>query len=112
VYEINGPFFFGAASAFSHTVEQVTTLPKVLVVRLRHVPTIDATGLHALRRLVARSRSHGTIVVLAELQPEPRLALARAGLLREVETAHDLEAALQVGERIATGEHPADARTH
>jgi SulP family sulfate permease len=106
VYEINGPFFFGAAGAFSHTVEHVAVLPKVLVVRLRHVPAIDATGLAALKRLVARSRKHRTRVVLSELQPQPRLALARSGLLREVETAHSIEAALAVGERLATGEHP------
>jgi SulP family sulfate permease len=105
VYEINGPFFFGAAGAFSHAVELVSVLPKVLVVRLRHVPAIDATGLHALKRLVARSRRNGTVVVLSELQAQPRLALARAGLLRDVQTAHTLEAALQVGEGIATGEH-------
>ena len=109
VYEINGPFFFGAAGAFSHTVEHVAVLPKVLVVRLRHVPAIDATGLHALKRLVARSRQHGTRVVLSELQPQPRLALARAGLLREVETAHTLDAALRTGEQIATGEHAVTA---
>src|SRR5690606_22200887 len=106
VYEINGPFFFGAAGAFSHTVEHVAVLPKVLVVRLRHVPAIDATGLAALKRLVARSRKQRTRVVLSELQPQPRLALARSGLLREVETAHSIEAALAVGERLATGEHP------
>jgi SulP family sulfate permease len=109
VYEINGPFFFGAAGAFSHTVGQVAVLPKVLVVRLRHVPAMDATGLHALRRLIRRARQHGTLVVLSELQPQPREALRRSGLLEELgpgNVAEHIDEALARGASIVTGEHP------
>jgi SulP family sulfate permease len=108
VYEINGPFFFGAAGAFSHTVGQVAVLPKVLVIRLRHVPAIDATGLQALRRLVQRARQHGTRVVLSELQTQPREALIRSGMLAELGTdslAESIDEALAKGEYIVTGEH-------
>jgi SulP family sulfate permease len=109
VYEINGPFFFGAAGAFSHTVGQVAVLPKVLVVRLRHVPAMDATGLHALRRLVHRAKQHNTLVVLSELQPQPREALTRSGLLAELgpgNVAETIDEALARGELIVTGDHP------
>lgn len=108
VYEINGPFFFGAASAFSHTVGQVAVLPRVLVVRLRHVPAIDATGLQALRRLVQRARQHGTRVVLSELQAQPREALSRSGMIDEIGAANiagTIDEALAKGEYIVTGEH-------
>jgi extradiol dioxygenase family protein/anti-anti-sigma regulatory factor len=81
VYEINGPFFFGAASTFSHTVAEVTTKPRVLIIRLRHVPALDATGIHALKRVIDDARRNGTRVVLAELQPQPFRALDRAGIL-------------------------------
>lgn len=81
VYEINGPFFFGAAGQFSNTVGTITPLPKLLVIRLRHVPAMDATGIHALTRVVARANKHGTRVVLTELQPQPHHALDRSGLL-------------------------------
>jgi SulP family sulfate permease len=107
VYEINGPFFFGAADAFSNALGTVSTMPRVLVVRLRHVPAMDATGMHALRRVIRRARSQGCRVILAELQPQPRSALERAGILAEVEIAPTLDAALILGERITTGEHPA-----
>jgi len=46
VFEINGPFFFGAAEQFKDTLNQVARKPKVLIIRLRDVPAIDATGLH------------------------------------------------------------------
>ncbi len=81
IYEINGPFFFGAAGQFSNTVGTVTPFPRVLVVRLRHVPAMDATGIHALARVVGQAEQHGTRVILTELQPQPRQALERSGLL-------------------------------
>jgi SulP family sulfate permease len=84
VYEINGPFFFGAADAFTSTVGQVTSMPRVLIVRLRHVPAMDATGMYALRRMINKAKQHGTRVMLTELQHQPREAMERAGLLREV----------------------------
>lgn len=81
VYEINGPFFFGAASAFSNAMGSVASAPRLLVLRLRHVPAMDATGIHALARVIAERQQAGTRVVLAELQEQPRQALERAGVL-------------------------------
>jgi len=81
MYEINGPFFFGAAGQFSNTVGTVTPFPRVLVVRLRHVPAMDATGIHALSRVIGQASQHGTRVILTELQPQPRQALERSGVL-------------------------------
>jgi sulfate permease, SulP family len=80
VYEINGPFFFGAAAAFRHTLDQVSVRPSRLVLRMRHVPVIDATGLHALANILRTAKAEGTVVVLAEVQEQPRAAIARAGL--------------------------------
>ncbi|HET9133448.1 MAG TPA: sulfate permease [Gemmatimonadales bacterium] len=80
VYEINGPFFFGAAAAFRHTLDQVSARPSRLVLRMRHVPVIDATGLHALANILRTAKAEGTVVVLAEVQEQPRAAIARAGL--------------------------------
>src|SRR5205085_7888710 len=56
VFEINGPFFFGAAEQFKDTLNQVAKKPKVLIIRMRDVPAIDATGLHALQELARRYR--------------------------------------------------------
>ena len=84
VYEITGPFFFGAAETFKSRVSQVAALPQVLIVRLRHVPAIDATGLHALRDLVRRCRNEKTLVVLSDVHTQPVVAIERSGLLYEM----------------------------
>ncbi|HEU4697684.1 MAG TPA: SulP family inorganic anion transporter [Gemmatimonadales bacterium] len=84
VYEINGPFFFGAAEIFKDAVKRVARQPKVLVIRMRHVPAIDATGLRTLTDLVRRSRQDGARVILAELRAQPRLAVERSALGAEL----------------------------
>ena len=84
VYEINGPFFFGAAEKFKDTLGQVSRKPRVLVIRMRHVPAIDSTAMHALRDIVRRTRADGTAVMLADVPPGPRVAMERAGLLEEI----------------------------
>jgi sulfate permease, SulP family len=84
VYEINGPFFFGAAETLRDRLEGIAARPKVLILRLRHVPAIDSTGLHALRDLVARSRRRGSLVLLSDVHAQPVVALERSGLYEEL----------------------------
>jgi SulP family sulfate permease len=84
IYEINGPFFFGAAETFKDTLARVAGKPRVLILRMRRVPAIDATGLHALTDVVHRSRRDGTLVLLSEVQPQPLQALSRSILINEI----------------------------
>jgi sulfate permease, SulP family len=80
VYEINGPFFFGAAEMFKDRLGRIAGKPKVLILRMRHVPAIDSTGLHALRELVERSRREGSLVILSDVHAQPVVALERSGM--------------------------------
>ena len=84
VYEITGPFFFGAAEMFKDRVGRIAGKPKVLIVRLRHVPAIDSTGLHALRDLARRSKKEGTLVILSDVHAQPVVALERSGFYDEL----------------------------
>ncbi len=84
VYEITGPFFFGAAETFRDRLAGIAVPPKVLILRMRHVPAIDSTGLHALRDLARRSRRDGTLVLLSDVHAQPVVALERSGLYDEL----------------------------
>jgi SulP family sulfate permease len=77
VYEIDGPFFFGAAEKFNDTMAQVGRKPKVLIIRMRNVPAIDSTALHALDHLYTRRQRDGTRVILAEVRSQPLFEIAR-----------------------------------
>jgi SulP family sulfate permease len=111
VYEINGPFFFGAAETFKDTIAQTQGKPRVLVLRLGNVPAIDATGLYALMDVVRRSRGDGTRIILSELRTQPLIALERSGALDEIGEEHVFES---LDEALAaagspTGAHPRPA---
>src|SRR5690606_36357613 len=84
VYEINGPFFFGAAASFRERVGVVRRKRKVLIIRMRNVPAIDSTGLHALREVIHRSVSDGVRVLLSDVHAQPLLAMDRAGILEDI----------------------------
>lgn len=84
VFEINGPFFFGAVEAFRETLDAISEQPRVLIIRMREVRALDSTGLHALSDVVHRSRQAGSEVLLADVQPQPREALAGSRLLSEI----------------------------
>ncbi|MCB2156479.1 sulfate permease [bacterium] len=80
VFEIQGAFFFGAADRFKETLRTVERPPKVLIVRMRNVFAMDATGLHLLEELLHLCRRDGTTVVLSGVHAQPLVAMQRKGL--------------------------------
>jgi len=81
VFEIKGPLFFGAVETFRETLDHLNEHPRLLIIRMRDVHAVDATGIHALRDVIRRSTRSGSGVLLSEVQPQPRAALADAGVL-------------------------------
>ncbi|MBX3393780.1 MAG: sulfate permease [Phycisphaerae bacterium] len=79
VYEINGPFFFGMADRLKDTLTQFERPPKVFILRMRRVPSIDATGLHALKEFLGKCRRQGTRLILSGVHAQPLVAFARSG---------------------------------
>jgi sulfate permease, SulP family len=98
VFEINGPFFFGAVETFRDTLDNLGEHPRVLIIRMRDVHALDSTGMHALRDVMRRSRRGGTEVILADVQPQPRAALDASGVLAEIGPAN---VALDIDDAVA-----------
>ena len=97
VYEINGPFFFGVADRLQDTLRGLEKPPKVFVLRMRRVPAIDATGMHALKEFYYKCRSRGTKLLLAGVHAQPLYALMNVGFDKEIGRANlfeTIEAAL------------------
>lgn len=84
VFEISGPFFFGAAEQFKDTLGQIARKPGVLIIRLRDVPAIDSTGLHILQELARRCKQDGTLLLLSDVHAQPMFALVRSEMLAEL----------------------------
>ena len=81
VYEIDGPFFFGAAEKFKETMASMSRPPKVLILRMRKVGLLDATGLALIGELANKGRAGGPALVLSDLHSQPMVALTKSGLL-------------------------------
>lgn len=84
VYEINGPFFFGVANNLRDALDQVEKPPKIIILRMRYVPHIDATGLNALREFHRRCVKHGTRLMLGGVHAHPLFEMAKAGMDQEI----------------------------
>ncbi len=80
VFEINGPFFFGAVDKFNEAIDRVAKRPKILIIRMRNVPAIDSTGLNLLRKLCIDNRNHGTTLILSGVHSQPYIAIEKAEL--------------------------------
>lgn len=109
VFEVSGPFFFGAAEKFKSVLHEMKTQPKVLILRMRHVPMMDATGLKALDEIIDRHFRHNTRIVLSGVQPQILKKLQNTGLAERLGerniTPHIDVALARAGEILATGEN-------
>lgn len=88
VFEINGPFFFGAAEKFKEVTGTISKTPPVIILRMRNVPAIDATGLHVLRGMVHRCRRESTTLILSGVHAQPLFAMCKCGLYEEIGEAN------------------------
>ncbi len=68
VYEISGPLFFASARRYSEVIESLGVENKVLIIRMRHVPFIDLTGIRNLKEAVLNLREAGTLILLSGVQ--------------------------------------------
>ena len=84
IYEINGPFFFGIADRFLENALQYRRPVPVLIIRMRYVPAMDATGLHALTRLYDKCAEVGTRMVLSGVNEQPRKVMTKAGFVDRI----------------------------
>ena len=79
VYEINGPYFFGAGNKFEEIMSALGhQRPKVRIIRMRKVPFVDSTGIHNLTNLCLMSQGEGIQVVLSGVNPRVQQVLHKA----------------------------------
>jgi SulP family sulfate permease len=88
VYEITGPFFFGAAQSYKETLKQIAGESKVLILRMRYVPFIDSTGVRNFQEVIKDFRSRKVTIVLSGVRPDVRETLVNCGLADII--GHDL----------------------
>jgi SulP family sulfate permease len=84
VYRVFGAFFFGAADKLENSLRRAGGLPEVLILRMRDVLTLDATGLDALDDLLDKLRRQRKHLIICGPHSQPLFALTRAGFLEKL----------------------------
>ncbi|MCK6603082.1 MAG: sulfate permease [Bacteroidetes bacterium] len=106
VFEISGPFFFGIVDKFHDTLNIGKNSPKVLILRMRSVPYMDAGGLHALEELKDRCEKTGIRLVISEIHTQPLFTATRTGFydrLGEDYFFGNLDEAIEFGRKQVSG---------
>ena len=97
VFRIHGPFLFGATDKLDMVLEQLEDLPPVVIVRLRNMTAIDATGLKVLEDLATKLHNSGRALLFCGALPQPRKLMIQSGFDRHVGAENicpNIEAAL------------------
>ncbi|MBL1149452.1 MAG: STAS domain-containing protein [Armatimonadetes bacterium] len=84
IYRIHGPFLFGASDKLSIIEDELSDLPRIVVVRLRNMTAIDSTGLHALEHLADVLHNSGRHLIVCGMRAQPGRLLARAEFHRHI----------------------------
>lgn len=84
VYEISGPLFFAAAQSYKEALKEIAADSKVLILRMRHVPFIDSTGLRDFQEVIRDFRIRKVTIVLSGVPPKVRKTLVNCGLAAEI----------------------------
>lgn len=103
VYEINGPYFFGAGNRFEEIMASFGDRPKVRIIRMRKVPFVDSTGIHNLTNLCTMSKNEGIEVVLSGVSEKVHSQLNKArfyDLLGEQNICSHIDIALKRAKEI------------
>jgi SulP family sulfate permease len=106
VLRIHGPFLFGATEKLSEATFNVDSLPPVVILRLRNMTAIDATGLHELEKLTERLRAKGKTLLMCGARSQPQQLLRQSAFLRylgEENMLPHVEAALSRAREVYEG---------
>jgi sulfate permease, SulP family len=81
---IHGPFLFGSTDKLDVLLDDIESLENVVLLRLRNMTALDATGLHALEELVRKLRATGRTLILCGVRAQPKKLMIQSGFMRIV----------------------------
>jgi SulP family sulfate permease len=106
VYRIHGPFLFGVTDKIAEVTENIAALPPIVILRLRNMTAIDATGIAALEELAEILRANGRVMLVCGARPQPEALMREAGFERHIGAENicaNIEEALKRAEEIHKG---------
>jgi SulP family sulfate permease len=112
VYRVHGPFLFGATDKFGEILDQLDSLPPIVILRLRNMTAIDATGLGAIRDLADAVHASGRSLLLCGAREQPARLMQQAEFERHVGAANICPSIADALQRAADLHNSQDAPAH
>ncbi|MBN2300556.1 MAG: sulfate permease [Acholeplasmataceae bacterium] len=84
MYQINGPFFFGAANKYVEAIKSIDPTTKYLIIGMKHVPAMDATAIHYFKSSIKICKSKKILLLITGLRNQPKQALQKADVLSKI----------------------------
>ena len=81
IFQVYGPFFFGAADKFTNTIRDNISKTYVMIIRMKHAPFMDVTGYHALFKTYSFCRKHKILLLFTQVQKQPYELLDKHGFI-------------------------------
>ena len=102
VLQINGPLFYGFAAEFCDKLKSLEQMPRILILRMRFMPYLDASGESSIEDIIKICREHKTYVIFSAVRPQPRAILQKAGIHKNLDgaIAVDFEHALAMSKEL------------
>ncbi|MGN1281057.1 MAG: SulP family inorganic anion transporter [Succinivibrio sp.] len=102
VLQINGPLFYGFAAEFCDKLKSLEQMPRILILRMRFMPYLDASGENSIEDIIKICREHKTYVIFSAVRPQPRAILQKAGIHKNLDgaIAVDFEHALAMAKEL------------
>lgn len=102
VLQINGPLFYGFAAEFCDKLKSLEDMPRILILRMRFMPYLDASGENSIEDIIKICREHKTYVIFSAVRPQPRTILQKAGIHKNLDgaIAVDFEHALEMAKQL------------
>ena len=97
VFEITGPIFFGASTKIADVIKN--TDKQVLILRMRSVPAIDATGLHSLEAIIKICKKQNKKLIFSHVNEQPMKSLEKARLTDEIIFADNIDSAIEMAKK-------------
>lgn len=86
-FQINGPLFFGVANELCDRMQNLVTVPRILILRMRFMPYLDASGEASIEEIVKICKQHHSFIIFAGMRKQPLEMLDKAGISKDSEAA-------------------------
>jgi sulfate permease, SulP family len=80
IFEISGPFFFASAKQYCEVIKTTGLQSKILIIRMRHVPFMDSTGLNNLKEVVKQLQNSHIKVLFSGVRPQVKADIDKKGI--------------------------------